>query len=95
MGVTTLPAVDYVPEKEAFAWAMRWLRLNRSGGLSGIQVEHLRKWLRDATNWRKVVETAQAEFCDRTLTYESMWQMVFFIPKGDNRDLCGISIVEV
>ena len=54
---------DSIPEDEDITWAVRRLLLNRLGGPSGIQAEHLHQWLiaamrddsPDATNWLKVV----------------------------------------
>ena len=59
---------DDIPEDEEIAWAVHRLCLNRSGGSSGMQAEHLREWLfsatrddsPDATNWMKVVAIVQA-----------------------------------
>ena len=65
MGYPPLPLLvdDPIPEDEDIAWAVRRLRLIRSGGPSGMRVEHLRQWLiavmwdnsPDATNRMKVV----------------------------------------
>ena len=61
---------DFILEDEDIAWAVRRLRLNRSGCPSEMQAEHLRQWLiaatqdnlPDATNFLKVVSIVQAVF---------------------------------
>ena len=81
---------DSIPEEEDIVWEMRRLRLNRSGGLSGMRTEHLRQCLHKAmwddapgaTNWQRVVAIVQVAFRDRTLAKESTWQGLILIPKG-------------
>ena len=104
MGDTPFPFSldDSVPEKEEISWAVCRLRLNRSGGLSGMRVEHLRQWLiiatqdnsPDATNCLKVVPIVQAEFQDGTLAKGCMWQTVALVKKGRGY-FWGIGLIKV
>ena len=102
MGDLNLSVDDGITEDEEISWEVRRLRLNRLGGPSEIQAEHLRQWLiaetrddfSDATNCLKVVAIVQAEFRDGTLAEECTWQTVVFIPKGKG-DFRGIGLVEV
>ena len=79
------------------------LFLNRSGALSGMREENLRKWLWEATqeeapyatHWHNLLVTLQAALRDRTLAGERMWQKMVLIPKGDGGDFRGIGLVEV
>ena len=67
---------DSILEDEDITWAVHRLLLNRLGGPSGIQAEHLCQWLiaamrddsPDATNWLKVVANFQAAFHYGTLS---------------------------
>ena len=78
--VQTFPVDDSIPEDKDISWAVRRLRLNRSGGPSGMRAEHPHQWLidatrydtPDATNWKKVFDIMQAAFRDGTLADESM-----------------------
>ena len=59
MGDLSFLVDDDILDDEEIAWEVRRLRLNCSGGTSGMQAEHLRQWLIDvmrddspgATNW--------------------------------------------
>ena len=67
MEVTVFSVEDSVPDDDKAAEAVRWIRLNHSGVPSGMRVEHLRKWIGEATrdlepddtHWRKWVELVQ------------------------------------
>ena len=48
VGVQPFLVDDSILEDEEIAWAVRRLRLNRSGDQSGMRAEHLRQWLIDA-----------------------------------------------
>ena len=69
VGVQPFPVEDSTPEDEDIVWEVRRILRDRSGGLSGMRLEHLRQWLIDATwddtpdtiNWMKVVAIVQAE----------------------------------
>ena len=89
-------------EKE-IAEAVLRLKLHRAGGPSGMRAEHLRMWLRAATqeiypdpgNWEKVVAIIQAAFREGELTALCAWQTVVMILKGGGTDFRGIGLVEV
>ena len=80
MGVQLFPADGSIQKEEDIAWAVRRISRNRSGGPSGIRLEHLRQRLTsttrddtlDATNWLKVVVIVQAAFRDGYLDEECM-----------------------
>ena len=100
--VNPLPVDDSIPEGAEVAEAVKRLRLNRPGGPSCMQLEHLHQWLWEATltketdtiNWRKVVALEQAEFQEGSLAEACTWQTVVLIPKGDGKDFRGIGLVE-
>ena len=79
VGLHLFPVEDYIPADEGTTWAVFRIRLNRSGGPSGIRVEHPPQWLHkptweeapETTNWQKVVAILQAELRDGTLDEES------------------------
>ena len=47
--ITPFPVEEYLPGNEDISWAVCRICLNRSRGLSGLQEEHLRTWLGEAT----------------------------------------------
>ena len=65
--VTPFPVVNSSPYEDEIAWVVRRICLNFYGVSSVMQVEQLRKWLRDMTwedytdntHWRKVVGIIQ------------------------------------
>ena len=72
---------DSILGEEDIEEAFNHIRLNHSGGTSGIQAEHLRQWLWDATwekypdveNWEKVVALMQAAVCVGSLAKACAW----------------------
>ena len=79
VGVQPFLVDDSILEDEEIAWAVRRLRLNRSGDQSGMRAEHLRQWLYkamrddtpDTTNCQKVVAIVHAAFRNGILAKES------------------------
>ena len=63
-----------------------------------MQVEHLCKWLgeatrevdTDATHWEKVMKILQTTFHNGTLAQEYRWHTVVLILKGDRRVQKGL-----
>ena len=101
--VTPFPIKDSITEEAKVAEVVKRIRLNRSGGPSGTQVEHLRQWLWEAkrekypdyTNWIKVVAPVQVEFLEGYLAESFTWHTFVIIPKGCGKDFGVIGIVEV
>ena len=50
-----------VPEEVEIEWAVKRLRNNRSGGLSRIRVEHIKRWLTVARKAEKDGDTTGEE----------------------------------
>ena len=46
--VEPFPVDDSVPTEDDIEWAVKHLRNNRYGGTSGMQAEHLKRWLETA-----------------------------------------------
>ena len=67
-----------------------------------IQAEHLQGWIAAATweqdletgNWARIVDLAQTDLRDVTLTTDCMWKTVFLMPK-ENVDYRGIGLIKV
>ena len=103
MEVTQFPVENLITGESEIAESVKCLRLNCSGGPSGMRVEHLHQWLQEATweestdaaNWEKVAEIEQVECWERSLAKEYAWQTVVIIPKGDDKEFHGIGLVEV
>ena len=104
MEVTPFPAEDSITGYADISETVKHLRLNRLGGPSGIQAEHLCQWLREATreedpniaNWDKVSAIVHAEFGGGGYVSKAFaCQTVMLTPKGDGKDFHGISILEV
>ena len=72
------PVNESVPKEEVVARSVRNLRLNRSGGPSVMQAEHLQYWQRDTmrdelldpSKWVTVVRLIQPAFCEGRLAEE-------------------------
>ena len=83
-------------------WSLRRLRGDSSGGMSGIQSEHLQSWLAavtygvwsDTANWDRVVAILQTEFRYGMLPTECTLNIVFLILKG-NEEFRGIGLVDI
>ena len=73
---------DGPPEVGEIVAAVRKIRLSRVGVPSGMKVEHLNSWLRDATRekepdtetWDKVVSVIQVAFWEGYIPEALMWQ---------------------
>ena len=44
------------------------------------------------THWEKVVALVRADFGEKWMSEEAMWQALFLITKGE-RDYCGICLL--
>ena len=68
-----------------------------------MRAEYLYRWIQeatqykdpDATYWLKEVSIVQKIFRGETLTNESTWKTAVLIPRGYDRDLRDIGLVEV
>ena len=73
-----LPVNDSLPEDDKVDGAVCHIRLERSGGPSGMKTEHLWSWmradtrkeLREPSKWDMVVGLIQAYFCEGNLVEE-------------------------
>ena len=103
MDVTPLSVEDSVTDNEDISWVVFRLHLNRSGGPSCMQAEHLFQWLQEATqekepgatHFLKVVAILQAELRDGKISNKSTCQTLVLIQKGDGGYFWGIDLVEV
>ena len=54
VSVQPFPVDDSVSTEDEIEWAVKRLRNNRSGGASGMRVEHLKRWLTKAQKAAKI-----------------------------------------
>ena len=81
---------------------MQVLKGRREGGPSGMRVEDLKGWLREAKRkknpvrrrWYLVVQLVQVTFGGGTVMEDISWAMMVLIPKGKG-EYWGIRLVEV
>ena len=101
--LVTPSAVDNrLPGEEEVAQAVRSLKRGRAGGPSGMKVEGLKGWLREASRetdpvthwWRLLVRIIQKTFEDGAVPEEVEWATMVFLPKGRG-EYRGIGLVEV
>ena len=58
ISVKPFPVDDSVPTEDEIEWAVTQLLNHRSGGLSGMREEHLKRWLATAQNAEKAEKEA-------------------------------------
>ena len=77
--MVTSAVVEYgIPGKDEVAQAVQSLKRGRAGGPSGMRVEDLKEWLREASRemksvihrWRLLVRLTQKTFEDRAVLEE-------------------------
>ena len=85
-----LSIVDGTPEGGEIAASVHKLRAGRAGGPSGMNVEHLKTWLREETRekdpdtkkWDKLASILQVAFRYGYIPEELTWMTMVLIPKG-------------
>ena len=99
--VQPLSIEDVPPEVGETAAAVRKLWSERTGGPSGINVEHLKAWLWEATRekyqytetWDKEVSVIQVAFWEGYILEALTWTTMVLAPKGSGEHR-GIGLVE-
>ena len=66
VSVHPFPVDESFPTEDDIEWAVKQLRNNRSGGLSGMRTEHLKQWLATARKAEKDREMAGKEEAAKT-----------------------------
>ena len=71
ISVELLPLDNSVPTDDEIEWAVKLLRNHRSGGLSGMRAEHLKRWLAEARKAAKDETTVGEETTEGKESTES------------------------
>jgi hypothetical protein len=98
INVTPIPVPDSTPTDHEIREVVRKLRNGRAAGAMGMQVEHLKEWLRGikreeaadgvegtGDRWRLFVALMQATWDSGTVPTQMSWMVIVLLPKGGGR----------
>jgi hypothetical protein len=103
--IRTRPIDDSSPTKKEVCEAIKRMKRDKSPGASGICAEHLREWMKGATDeckdpvkvmaWNKVLELVELVFTGKPLPKSFGVGILVLIPKGVPDQYRGIALLEV
>ena len=95
---------DDPPSEEEIMMAIRGMGLNKAPGASGIRVEHLRQWMKGATQpknptfveeWEKILRLVEMAFTGENIPAAFCNGILVLIPKDVPDEYRGIALLEV